>query len=662
MKGTMHMLTTKTVAVRGLIAVLGAVLLTFGLVDIASAATTVTYTAQSGTYTSQASSGTNFCGATATIANNSSVTGKRLYHAFTTSVPAGNTITGATLKIWSQQTNSTKVNAYQQTTWQNFPSGCAVTWANQPVAGPLAGTSPAGQTKNAYTSIPINPALIPTAGTVGLMVNSQGTSDLKFDNDCGGCHRPQLVVTYAPNTVVTAPTVVTGSATGLSATGATLNGTVNPNGGATTYHFEYGPTTAYGTSVPVPDGSAGSGTSAVAESATISGLTASTTYHFRLVATNSVGATNGADATFTTSATGTSGCTNSDGTPCPASYFSGPLGANNIVPSKAGALLIEYYGGIPTTWAQKQAGIQSRQTFTGRKFDGIHLQYCGDCSWGGVYGMEDPASYSPRMEQFSIDNGSYTLISWQPDYTIADINNGAADAIYAKAANYWKTYAPNRIIIRPFIEFNLPSKSSAVPSTSNGNINSCGAPFISAWQRMVNIFKQNGATNVGFWFTPDEGNNRQCVIDSYPGDAYVDWVGSDSYNRSAVGDTGSYSTPLHSGWATFGELFGYTGTCADGNTCPPSQHDLFGPKKPFVVGEVGTIYDPNSTTAKGDFFRTMASGAKTMKYLRGVSFFDQDVSAAEGSSANWWVDYPTSNPDPYNGFKQNAADPWFNAR
>ena len=43
-----------------------------------------------------------------------------------------------------------------------------------------------------------------------------------------------------------APVVVTGIASSITDTGATLHGTVNPDGNPTTYHFEYGLTTAYG--------------------------------------------------------------------------------------------------------------------------------------------------------------------------------------------------------------------------------------------------------------------------------------------------------------------------------------------------------------------------------------------------------------------------------
>jgi len=92
----------------------------------------------------------------------------------------------------------------------------------------------------------------------------------------------------------------TQEATGLTGTEATLKGTVNPNGKATTYRFEYGKTTSYGTKVPVPDGSAGSGSENVAVSQTIKGLTAGETYHFRVVASNSEGTANGSDMIFTT--------------------------------------------------------------------------------------------------------------------------------------------------------------------------------------------------------------------------------------------------------------------------------------------------------------------------------------------------------------------------
>jgi hypothetical protein len=94
------------------------------------------------------------------------------------------------------------------------------------------------------------------------------------------------------------PAAATGSASSIGSTTATLNGTVNPNGLATTSYFEYGTSTAYGTKTTVK--SAGSGRSTRNESAGIAGLAGATTYHYRFVATSTAGTTAGADQTFTT--------------------------------------------------------------------------------------------------------------------------------------------------------------------------------------------------------------------------------------------------------------------------------------------------------------------------------------------------------------------------
>jgi hypothetical protein len=95
--------------------------------------------------------------------------------------------------------------------------------------------------------------------------------------------------------------VVTGSTTNLTPTGAQLNGYVNPGGAEASYHFEYGPTTSYGTNVPIPSASTGSGVVWKNVSQSIAGLhTLNGTYHYRLVATKGSTTVDGEDRTFTT--------------------------------------------------------------------------------------------------------------------------------------------------------------------------------------------------------------------------------------------------------------------------------------------------------------------------------------------------------------------------
>jgi len=96
------------------------------------------------------------------------------------------------------------------------------------------------------------------------------------------------------------PAATTNGATSVAATSATLNGSVNRDGQATTYQFDYGTTTGYGSSVPSQAVASGSGTSAVTESANLTGLRPGTTYHYRIKATNATGSAYGSDQTFTT--------------------------------------------------------------------------------------------------------------------------------------------------------------------------------------------------------------------------------------------------------------------------------------------------------------------------------------------------------------------------
>jgi phosphodiesterase/alkaline phosphatase D-like protein len=95
------------------------------------------------------------------------------------------------------------------------------------------------------------------------------------------------------------PTATTGAASGVAETTATLAGSVTPNGWVTTCRFEYGTSTAYGSSVDCA-AAPGSGPSAIGASAAIAGLAPGTTYHYRIVASNGGGTTNGGDATFAT--------------------------------------------------------------------------------------------------------------------------------------------------------------------------------------------------------------------------------------------------------------------------------------------------------------------------------------------------------------------------
>jgi hypothetical protein len=165
------------------------------------------------------------------------------------------------------------------------PNGTSTSWHVE------YGTSTSYGSSTGSTSAGSGTSSVPISATLsGLKAGTTYHYRVVATSSAGTARGADGIVTTAA-----APQVVIGSAT-ASATSATLNGTVDPSGRATTWYFEYGTSTSYGHKTPAKD--AGSGNGAVAVSAPISGLTAGRTYHYRLVASSDAGTSRGSDRTF----------------------------------------------------------------------------------------------------------------------------------------------------------------------------------------------------------------------------------------------------------------------------------------------------------------------------------------------------------------------------
>ncbi len=145
-------------------------------------------------------------------------------------------------------------------------------------------------------------------------------------------HNVALVASPAP-----LPTVATLSAGLISATGATLRGTVNAQGTTATVAFEYGTTSSYGTTFSATPGTL-TGSLVTPVTAAITGLQPDTTYHYRVT---SLGVT-GADMTF---------ITRSAANPAPPGAVDGTFNpsivvtVNTAVPLSDGRILVGGSGG-----------------------------------------------------------------------------------------------------------------------------------------------------------------------------------------------------------------------------------------------------------------------------------------------------------------------------
>jgi hypothetical protein len=105
-------------------------------------------------------------------------------------------------------------------------------------------------------------------------------------------------VTFAAVAPPAAPSATTLPASSITASSATMNASVNPNGATTGYWFNYGPTTSYGSTTATNILPAGY--NPVDVSAWLTGLAAGTSYHYRISTTNSIGSGTGSDVGFST--------------------------------------------------------------------------------------------------------------------------------------------------------------------------------------------------------------------------------------------------------------------------------------------------------------------------------------------------------------------------
>jgi alpha-amylase len=143
----------------------------------------------------------------------------------------------------------------------------------------------------------------PSSVLLGNTLHTVRLDDTAADTGGLALHAPfESRFTTGASASVSRPSVNTSQATAVDDTTATLATSVQPNGAGTTVSFEYGPTSAYGTSTASQ--SIGSGTASVDVTANLSGLTPGLTYNFRVVAANSAGTTFGPNTTFTTTSSG----------------------------------------------------------------------------------------------------------------------------------------------------------------------------------------------------------------------------------------------------------------------------------------------------------------------------------------------------------------------
>jgi Glycosyl hydrolase family 26 len=154
----------------------------------------------------------------------------------------------------------------------------------------------------------------------------------------------------------------------------------------------------------------------------------------------------------------------------------------------------------------------------------------------------------------------------QPAYRLSMIASGAFDSYVRRYADQVRAYGGPL-----FLETMHEMNGNWYPwgGTVNGNTT---ADYVAAWRHLHDLFRQEGATNATWTWTPNGETGPNTAANQperyWPGSQYVDWVGIDSYNWGPTNPVG---------WRSVARMF-------DANLTTLGAHG-----KPIIVAETASV-------------------------------------------------------------------------
>lgn len=211
--------------------------------------------------------------------------------------------------------------------------------------------------------------------------------------------------------------------------------------------------------------------------------------------------------------------------------------------------------------------------------------------------------------------GAAPMISWDPTLNgtgvpFSQIAAGRYDSYLKSAAREaiaWK----GRIYIRFAHEMNL-----AGSPFGPGHPGNTPATFVAAWRHVVSIFRDEGARNVAWVWSPNNYCERQCPFTAfYPGDAWVDWVALDGYNYASIDNDP---------WMSFAQIFGASYRILTHLT-----------SKPMMIGETASTEDGGSKaqwiTQMGHSLATQFRRVRVVVWFQRVKETDWRINSSASS-------------------------------
>ncbi len=302
------------------------------------------------------------------------------------------------------------------------------------------------------------------------------------------------------------------------------------------------------------------------------------------------------------------------------------------------ATLVPEKGAHFGVWAKPRSGETVQTALTGLEADSGRK-----FAMHRVYGNWDDLQPSSLVE-WNVDNGRTPIlgiVARRADgarVRWSSIASGSEDAsIVAKARGLKGLDLPIWVVFHHEPEDDADTHSAVKNGTPE--------EFIAAWRHVVDVFRQEGATNVAFvWNMMAYSFKTGSAESYYPGDNYVDWAAADGYNWYGCDNTSKGR------WLSFSQIF-------------ESFRDWgVSHGKPLMLAEWGSIEDPNVAGRKGAWISHAAATVKSWPEIKALSYFHSRPSSSQGgeggpSTCEWWVDSSTTSLE---AFTAMANDPYFN--
>jgi hypothetical protein len=290
------------------------------------------------------------------------------------------------------------------------------------------------------------------------------------------------------------------------------------------------------------------------------------------------------------------------------------------------AALLPTTGAFFGTWVRERSGETSK-TAIARVETGVQRTFAVDHQY-----YQWTRAIPTEYEAWTVAQGRIPFLNWKMPSPWSSVANGSKDAWIRERAAAFKAFgSPVYLTLH-----HEPEDDYAFGSESD---------YRTAFRHVVDIFREQGVTNVAFvWtmmaWTFDLRSNPKTPDPWYPGDDYVDFVGSDGFNWAP--------TKTNAKWESFWTVYKDTNAWAIAHG------------KPWIAVEYGVQEDPTTPGRKAAWYTDALATIKTWPALKAVIYFDETKlhsTPSPNTPYPWITDSSTSSMASYRAM---GADPYLN--